>query len=186
MSTIEDDRRAKATKAATKQLADGTWPQVITVYGYKNPRAPRVPDEDYARLKTLFERAGFPNLAAFTACVQMEEKVCDVTLSFNVSLCRRRTPEGASDTDRDLADFESTPDMLVGTRGGVEGAAVWLHKWSWTMAQVGSEVAQVVDKIFGEVVVALGRPPQTLTTAEMLAVALGEQDMPEPPEPIKQ
>ncbi|MDB5225242.1 MAG: hypothetical protein JWL87_194 [Candidatus Adlerbacteria bacterium] len=176
------DRRRLVAEAAQKQLTDGTWPQVMKVFGYQNPKAPRVPDEEFARLKALYEQAACPNLAAFVDLVRFKEKERDVTMSFNLSL-RLRLASGADNA----ALILSSPDIMVGTRYGIEGAAVWLKNFFEAVPDSAPESVQLMDKIFGEAVEFLQGTPRQATLEDMVKFAItGEGDIFEPADkPLK-
>lgn len=167
-----EERKMRAIKYARKQLVEGTWPQVMAVFEYKNPKAPRTPDEEFALLEALYKRASCPNIATFIELVHFAEREHDVTKSFNISLCRRlvrgKIPKLTAKNSISL--FITCPDILVGTRGGIEGAVTWLKTFSEAMPRVPPELIQVMDKIFGEAVEFLRDPSLAMIVKEMLAV----------------
>ncbi|PIR86391.1 hypothetical protein COU13_01210 [Candidatus Kaiserbacteria bacterium CG10_big_fil_rev_8_21_14_0_10_43_70] len=185
--SAKEERRRLAAEDAREQLADGTWPQVMVVYGYTNPSAPRVPDEEFTRLKALYEQAACPNVATFIELVRFVEKEHGVTMSFNLSLRRRLVPGEVPETTTENARlYFSCPDILVGTRGGVEGAMVWFKNFYEAIGIVPSESAQVMDKIFGEAVEFLKGPSRETNNEEMFkSVVSGECDVLHPPKVSK-
>ncbi|HEY5382963.1 MAG TPA: hypothetical protein VIJ88_00160 [Candidatus Paceibacterota bacterium] len=166
----KSERRKIAAEVAKIQLAEKTWPQVMAVFEYSNPRAPQKSDEEFSRIKNLLEKATCINMAAFIDMVQFEEKRCGVTKSFNLSLCKRLTPgEAPSPT---INAMLSCPDILVGTRNGVEGAMDWFNNFSKGMTQLAPESIQIFDKIFGEAVDVLAGPTLKAAIGEMLQFAI--------------
>lgn len=186
-SKDKEERRRLAAEGARKQLAEGTWPQVMTIFGYPNPKAPRTADEEFARLKTLYGQANCPNMVAFIELVQFKEKEHDVTMSFNLSMRRRLVPGDAAPLNAESAMLLfSCPDILVGTRYGVEGAAVWFKNFSEAMPNMAPESVQLMDKIFGEAVEFLRSGTSRRTTVEDMfkSAVLGEGDAPESPDAL--
>jgi hypothetical protein len=184
----KNERGRLAAEVARKQLADGTWPEVMEVFGYPNPKAPRISDKEYDRLKALFEKATCPNMAAFIELLRFAEKEHGVTMSFNLSMRKRLVPGKAPQlVPENLRLFAnllfSTPDILVGTRSGIEGAAVWLKNFSEVMSNSAPESVQVLDKIFGEANELLKRPSHKTNIAKMFkSTVLGEDDASKPPD----
>ncbi len=168
-------------------LANGTWPQVLAVFGYDNPRAPRVHPETYQRLQDVFQAAGCAQIAAFAGLVSIEERARGVTMSFNFSLCKRRRPGNLEDSEESQMDHLATPDMLIGTRKGVEGAAVWLETFAATLAsQLPPESIQFMDKIFGEAVACMRAQSQQLSFGDLVDIAAGHKTFDGSTEPTKQ
>lgn len=184
----KDERRRLVAEGARKQLADGTWPQVMMVFGYPTPKAPRVAEEEFDRLKAFYEQAKYPNLAVFVDLVRFAEKENGVTMSFNLSTRRRLVPGDAPEvTTESVALLFSSRDILVGTRYGVEGAAVWLKNFSEAIPHMAPESVQVMDKIFGEAIEHFQGPSRKTTVAEMAKAAiLGEGEALESPKVSKQ
>lgn len=174
----QEEGRRLVAEGARKQLADGTWPQVMMVFGYPTPKAPLTSDEEFARIKALYEQAACPNMAAFIEMVRFSEKEHCVSMSFNLSMRRRLTPgEAPEPTSENAMLLFSCPDILVGTRYGVEGAAVWFKNFSEAIPRLAPESAQVMDKIFGEAIEFLKGPSRKTNVAEMFKSAvLGEGD----------
>ncbi len=183
----QEERRRLVAKGARKQLAEGTWPQVMMVFGYPTPKAPITADEEFARLKTFYEQASCPNMAAFIDMVRFAEKENGMSMSFNLSLRRRLTPGEAPETTPENAMLLFLcPDILVGTRWGIEGAAIWFKNFSEAIPQLVPESVQVMDKIFGEAVEFLKRPSHKTNVAEMFKSAvLGEGKILETPKVSK-
>ena len=172
-----EKRRRLIVEGARKQLAEGTWPEVMMVFVYRNAKAPRTPDAEFARLKELFEQASCLNIAAFIELARFQEKEHGVTTSFNLSMRRRLVPNEAPLTLENAILLLSCPDILVGTRRGIEGAAVWFKSFSEAIPHVPPESLQVMDKIFGEAVEFLKGPSREATVGEMFRSAiLGEGD----------
>lgn len=167
------ERRRLVVEGARKQLAEGTWPQVMMVFGYRNPKAPRATDIEFVRLKMLYEQATCPNMAAFVELVRFQEKEHNVTMSFNLSMRRRLVPGEASEPTSETAMLLfSCPDILVGTRYGMEGAVVWFKNFFEAMPNLAPESLQVMDKIFGEALEFLKGPSRTTTVGEMFKSAV--------------
>ncbi len=168
-SVDREERRKLAGESARKHLAEGTWPEVMAVFGYQNTRAPKVPAEEFDRLKALYEQANCPNMVAMIELLRLKEQEAGVTMSFNLSLRRRMVPgEAPEATSENAWLFFSCPDILVGTRRGVEGAAVWFKNFSEAIPQLAPESIQMMDKIFGEALVFLKGPSHTSTVGEMM------------------
>lgn len=186
-SADREERRKLAAESARKHLAEGTWPEVMAVFGYLNPRAPKVPEQEFARLKTFYEQAKCPNIAAVVELVRLKEQEAGVTISFNLSLRRRSVPgEAPEPTSENAQLFFSCPDILVGTRRGVEGAAVWFKNFSEAIPQLAPESIQMMDKIFGEALVLLKGPSRKSTVGEMMdSVLSGEGKLRSTPEVLK-
>lgn len=182
-----EERRRLVTEGARKQLAEGTWPQVMGVFGYRNPNGPRVLDEEFLRLKALYEQAACQNMAAFIELVRFQEKEHGVTMSFSLSTRRRLVPgEAPEPTKENAMLLFSSRDVLVGTRFGVEGAVVWFKNFSEAMPNLVSETVQVMDKIFGEALEFFKGPSRSTTVGDMLKSAvLGEGEVLAAPEVSK-
>lgn len=149
----QEERQRLVVEGARKQLDEGTWPQVMMVFGYPTPKAPPTVDEEFIRLKVLYEQASCPNMAAFIGIVWFAEKENGVSMSFNLSMRRRLTPgEAPEPTAENAMLLFSCPDILVGTRYGVEGAMVWFKNFSEAISRLAPESVQVMDKVFGEAV----------------------------------
>jgi hypothetical protein len=177
MALRTEEEKERVTTGARKQLAEGTWAEVMTVFGYTNPKAPRTHLEEFARLKAFFEKAGYLNLAKFAEIVAFEEQQNNVSMSYNLSM----RPRGGSPIQ-----FMMTPDIMVGTRGGVEGAAVWLQKLEEAIPDAVPESVQIFDKIFGEAIEFLSKPGQKTTLEEMARkVFLEEETSPEPDQSVQ-
>ncbi len=174
----KEERRRLVAEAARKQLADGTWPQVMAVFGYPNPKAPRTSDEEFARLKMFYEEVACPNIAAFVELVCFAEKENGMTMSFNFSMRRRLVSGDAPEPTAESAmRLLTSPDLLVGTRRRVEGAAIWLKSFSEVMSTFATESIQVMDKIFGEAVELFKEPSHRMTAQEMFeSVVFGKDE----------
>lgn len=163
------ERRAALAEAARLQLAEGTWPQVLALFRYYNPRAPLTEAAEFERIALLYRQANLQHLATFTELVQLKERSHNIVVSFNFSMGpRSRSHAGGA------ATFFGFPDILVGTRNGVEGAAAWLRNFAVAIPELVPESVQVMDKIFGEAltVIATGSSGR-ITFQDMLAVAAG-------------
>lgn len=171
------ERHKVEAEAARKQLAEGTWPQVMTVFGYDNPKAPRKADGEIARIKKLFEEASCPNMATFIELVRFEEQERQVTRSFNLSMCGRLTPGDVPLTPTNAALLFSTPDILVGTRNGIEGAIDWFKNFSEAIPKMMPESVQIFDKIFGDAVVFLQGPSRKTTVEDMIQSVVSDEDV---------
>lgn len=180
----QEERRRLVAEGARKQLADETWPQVMMVFGYPTPKSPLTADEEFTRLKTFYEQAACPNMATFIDMVRFSEKEHGVSMSFNLSMRRRITPgEAPESTLENAMLLFSCPDILVGTRYGVEGAAVWLKNFSEAVPRLAPESVQFMDKIFGEAIEFLKGPSRKTNVAEMFkSDVLGEGDALETPD----
>ncbi len=178
----DDERRRLVAESSQKQLADGTWPAVMMVFGYFNPSATRTLDSKFDLLRKFYERAKCTNMVVFLDMVRFSEAEHATTVSFNFSMCwrlvRGKIPEF---TAKNAAYFMSTPDILVGSRGGPIGAAFWLKKFTETMPSLAPESIQVMDKIFGEANRFLVGPSRTMTITDMFKYAVGEGEALKPP-----
>lgn len=181
MSKEQEERYALVAERARKQLETGTWPQVMMVFGYTNPRPPRVPEEEFEKLKTFYEQAGCQNMALFIQLVRFEEAKYNVTMSFNLSMCPRPQSENTEPTAEDVMVTFATPDILVGTRNGVVGAIDWFRKTSEDLSKVPPEAVQVFDKIFSEAVQVLKNPGKEATLADIAEAASGKGTLLDPP-----
>lgn len=162
------EQRRLVEAGARKLLADGTWPEVVALYSYENPMAPRVPAEEYERLKGIFNAAKLPNLVKFVEIVAFNEQAHNVTMSFKLTLQQRMTAEElAKTTAEEMVKFLNTPDILVGSNRDVEGAAIWLNNLAETMSAEVPEMIQVIDKIFGQANKFLSIPDEQKTLSEM-------------------
>ncbi len=182
MEQSEEERRRHRAESARKQLADGTWPQVMMVFAYMNPKAPRIPGEEFDRLTAFYEQAACANMVQFIELLRSAETERDVTMSFNFSMRRRLVPGDAPEaTPENARLLFSCPDILVGTRTGTEGAAVWLKNFSEAMPSLVPESVQVIDKIFGEAIPFLKGSYRPVTLEELFRSAiLGEDGAVEP------
>jgi len=185
--TEKEERRRLVAEGARKQLAEGTWPQVMAVFGYANPKAPRVSDDEFVRLKKHYGQATCPNMMHFIELLHFAEKEHGVTMSFNFSMRRRLVPGETPELNAESAMLLfSCPDILVGTRHGIEGAAIWLKNFSEVMPDLVPESVQVMEKIFGEALEFLKGPSRKTTVEEMFRSAiLGEGEVLEPPKVSK-
>ena len=183
----KNERRRLAAEGARKQLTEGTWPQVMMVFGYLNPKAPRTLEDELDRLKVFYEQAVCPSIAEFVELVRFAEKEHSMTMSFKFSTRRRLVPGEAPEPTAENAMLLFTScDILVGTRYGAEGAAVWLKNFSEAMSHMAPEQVQVMDKIFAEAVEFLKGPSRKTTLREMLKDAvLGEGETLESPKVSK-
>jgi hypothetical protein len=121
-------------------------------------------------------------MAAFVDLVRFAEKERSTTMSFNLSLRRRLVPGNAPEPTPENASLLFSPDILVGTRRGTEGAAVWLKNFSEVVPNMAHETVQIMDKIFGEAVALLQGSAQEMTVEDMYNIARGATDMPKPPD----
>ncbi len=169
MDSDDRERRQRlVVEGARKQLANGTWPQVMAVFGYPTPKAPRTTDEEFARLKVFYEQKNCMAMAKFIDLVRFTEKENGITMSFNLSMRLRPKPgEKPEPTPENIMLLFSCPDILVGTRGGVEGAAVWFKNLSEATPRMAPESLQVVEKIFGKAVEILQDPSNKVPASEM-------------------
>ncbi len=183
MEVDEKEDHRRIAEGARRRLAEGTWPQVVAVFGYANPNAPRTPEEEFIRLGAVYAQVACPNLVRFIELLRFTEQEHGVTMSFNLSLRRRLVPGDAPEPTAETVMFLfSCPDILVGTRGGVEGAAVWLKNFSEAIPSLPPESVQMMDKIFGEAVEVLTGPSRATTVQEMFeSVVLGEGETLAPP-----
>ncbi len=160
-----------------KQLDEGTWPEVMGVFLFKNPLAVRTREEDFAQLKAFFEKAHYPAIAEFVDMLRFFEREHDVTISFNFSMRTRISNESKPPpTAENVRSVLSTPDILIGTRNGVEGAAKWLQNLTAAVPYLSPESVQVMDKIFAEAVVVLKGPAHPISLESLLDAALGNTD----------
>lgn len=176
MDDQEEARRQATAEGARKHLANGTWPQVMAIFAYPTPRAPRTPEEEFARLKDIYEKANLPAMARFLELVQFDEAARGFSMSYNLSTRGRFAPGDAPDlTAENLLQFFLSRDILVGTRGGIEGAAVWFNNFAEALPKLVPESTLVMDKIFEEAVPLLEGPGRETSLAEMFeAVVTGE------------
>ncbi len=162
------ERRRLVEAGARKLLADGTWPEVVALYSYENPMAPRVHVEEYERLQSIFAAAGLDHLVKFVEIVAFNEQAHNVTMSFKLILRQRVTAEElAKMTAEEMVKFLDTPDILIGSNREVEGAAIWLNNLAETMSAEVPEMIQVIDKIFGQANKYLSIPDEQRTLSEM-------------------
>lgn len=145
----KEERRRLVAEASRKQLAEGTWPQVMAIFRYPTPRAPRKSDNEIDLLKNIFEKADLKNMGTFVELVRLEERRMNMSMSFNFSM-NRRLAKGEALTSENALAFFLCPDILVGTRGGKEGAFTWLEHFTQAMADAVPEAVQIFEKIFGE------------------------------------
>lgn len=164
----KEARQARLGPLVRKTLEDKTWPQVMMVFGYPNPKAERKPDSEFARLKDIFGRANCPNMVAILDLVRFEEERLGVAMSFNLSMRRRAVPGDAEPIGENVLGFFSTPDILVGTRRGVESAFHWFNNLSEAMGNMLPEEAQIFDRIFGEAVEFFKGTPRPQTVEGMI------------------
>ncbi len=151
-----------------------THPQVLAIFGYTNPRAPRVPETEYARLLSFFKDVPAPNIATFIEAVQFDEKERGVTMSYNLVLCPRTVDPSKEPTFEEAMQMFRQRDLLVGTRRGVEGAMMWFSNLVEALKDDTSSIV-TFDKIFGEAIPYLSVPMQPTSIGEMVAVAFGDK-----------
>jgi hypothetical protein len=153
--------------AAQETLDKGTWPEVIGMFIYFNSKASRVTESEFARLHQLFSENNLPALAKFVEIVQFEETSANTTMSYNFSL-RPRYPDNVamSEEERVAAAF-NMPDMPVGTRGGTDGAMVWLSNFANVLTDMEPAAVQIFDKIFAEANEMLSDPSSKTTFEEI-------------------
>ena len=143
------NQKDAALLSAKKQLEEGTWPEVMTIFGYPTPRSPRASDEEFQKLQDLFRGLSLHNIANFTEGLQLKEKELNVSLSYNLSL-RYRTVSGSVEvSQKSVEQLFACPEILVGTRRGMEGAFVWFNNLSQAMTTPIPIWAFIMDKIFG-------------------------------------
>ena len=184
----QDEEQVRlAIEGARKQLESKTWPEVMAVFQYRNPKALRTSDEDFAELIAFYKKSVYPNMAACIEIVQFQEKRLGIPMSFNLSLRRRDVPGEVTDpTTKDVLAFMIVPDILVGTRRGIEGAFVWFKNFSEVVSKAPPEVVQVMEKIMGEAVAMLHGPSHETTLGEMIQAAVsGTGDLLKPPKTPK-
>lgn len=167
MEETKDERRTWLAAQSRKQLEDGTWPQVLAVFAYQTPRAPLQSADAFAVLKQHFDTRGLANFSAFTDLVVMEERLNGVSMSFNLSMRRRDIPKDLSPAQLAMSML-STPDILVGTRWGVESAYHWLRNLTQAAEQLPEESFRVFDKVFGEALEHLKGVGKPTSLAQML------------------
>ena len=150
---------------------------MMGVFGYENPKAPRVAHEEYERLQAYFESMSCSHLASFLRLVHFNELAIGKTMSFNFSLCRRLVPGNVMQTEENLDMLFSTPDILVGTCNGIEGAAVWCKNLSESGLHPDS--LQVFNQIFGEAIAMMSNNFVRATLSEMIErVFTGDGELP--------
>ncbi len=182
----KEELRRLVVEGARKTLAEKTWPRVMAIFAYPTPKAPRASDAEFDRLKNFYEQSNCPHIAAFVDHVRFFEKEHSMSMSFSLSLRRRNTPDDTTvPTPENVVEFFSTPDILVGTRGGSEGAAVWLKNFSEAVPQLVPESVQVMDKIFGEVLSKLQEPPASMEELSKLMLSGLTSDVLQPKAPTK-
>lgn len=162
----DDQRFRNMAERARTQLEDGTRPQVVMVCVYPNPRAPRTSDEEYAELKAAFLAAQCPSAAFLVGAVQFMEAGKRVTVSVNL----KRVPRVET-----WEALVSCCDMLLGTRMGVEGAAVWLKKYHEALPRLPDEVVQLMEKYFAEAAELLTKAGRRVSVAELFGEATREE-----------
>lgn len=159
-----------------KQLSEGTVPQVYVVFGYLNPQAPRIPDEEYVRLKDIYGQMDCPNMVKFLEAVNFEEKARNVTMSYNLSMGPRINGGHVSGVVVQQAIMR-TPDILVGTRDGVEGAWVWFRNmYEYFREEV--VVKEYMESIFGEALLFVLARGHELTQRQFVDLALNGGPLP--------
>ncbi len=182
MNQDQEERQKHLIESSRKQLADGTWPQVMMVWGYKNPRAPRISDEQYACIKEFFLKENCPAMAEFVDLLQFVEKEHNVTMSFNFSMQRRAPPEESGTVPEIIVlSVLHCPDVLVGTRNGIQGAGIWLKNFSEAIPKLPTEAVQIMNKIFSEAVIFIRGSSKVMPFEELLRYALsGEGEIFDP------
>lgn len=170
---------------ASEDIPVQTHPRVMAIFGYTNPRAPRVSEQEYTRLITFFESVTALNIAKFIEAVQFDEKERNVTMSYNLVLCPRTVDTSKEPTFEEAMQMFQQRDLLIGTRRGVEGAMVWFSNLAKALKE---DIPAVLtfDKIFSEAISHLSVPAQSISIGEMVAVAFGDKKPSgHPPENIK-
>lgn len=175
----------RAREKAQRQLVEGTWPQVLSVCGYKNPDAPRTKEEEAERLRIFYQGAACHNISQFVEFVTFAEKEYGVPVSFSFVMKYRISAGDDEPTPENLLALFSCPDVMVGSRFGNKGAMEWLREFSELMPRLPLEAILIMDKIFGEALVFFGGPSWTISLDEMLrAIVSNEEgflDIPEVP-----
>lgn len=183
--TREEQRRLVG-EHARKQLDEGTWPEVMGVFLYKNPMAARMSEADFAQLKGFYENAQCLGVAEFVDILRFLEIEHGVTISFNFSMRSRISRESKPPpTAEKVRAFFATPDILVGTRNGVAGAAKWLINLSAAVPHLAPEAVQVMDKVFAEAVLVLKGPAHPVSAEDLLKAASGNTDVLKPSDKTK-
>lgn len=171
---------------STQEAVDTrNYPRVAAVFEYPNPNVPRTTDEEFQRLIAFFTEANCPNIATFIGVVQFAEKEHGVTMSYNLSLVPRSFDMGKEPTLEEVMRFFSLRDILVGTRRGVEGAAVWFKNLSEAMREIEPGSAHHLETLFGEALEEFSRPPTITTLAEIATFVSGGERPTVPDEPSK-
>jgi hypothetical protein len=145
----EEKHRQKIAEGARKQLAMGTWPQVMAVFAYPTPKAPRHSDEEVAPLKQALEEAGLKNMSLFFDLARLDEQRLGVPMSYNLSV-NRRLAQGEVLNSENAWAFLLCPDVLVGTRWGLDASFEWFKNFIDAIPRLVPESLQVFDKVFGE------------------------------------
>lgn len=175
----------RALENARKQLADGTWPQVLLVCGYKNPDAPRTNEKEAERLRIFYQGAACHSISRFVEFVVFAEKEYGVPVSFSFVMKYRTSAGDDEPTPENLSALFSCPDVMVGSRFEKKGAMDWLREFSESMPRLPLEAILIMDKIFGEALVFFGGPSRRITLEEMFrAIVSNEEgflDIPEVP-----
>lgn len=184
-SETPEERKTRVAAQSRKTLEEKTWPQVMAVFGYQNNKVKRHSSEEFAHLKQKFESAKCPHIVAFIDIVVFDEKQYDVSMSYNLSMRRRLAPGDAEPSPENVMQFFSCPDILVGTRYGVESAFHWFTNLSRAAEQMPPESMQVFNEILGEALAFLRGPRSISTVGEMLHTALTGEDMPRPEKDTK-
>lgn len=171
LGAFNDQHRQRIRcKRARERLAEGTWPQVVAVFGYRNPDVPRATKETFFELRRIYSEVECPNFVAFVSSVEFEESRHNTSMSFKLSMIRR----GSSKSDlQDPLRSIWCLDVLVGTRSGAKTAVGWLKNFAESIPHLPPEGLQFMDKIFGEAVAQLSAPSQVTSYAEMARFALG-------------
>lgn len=178
-------RRALTAERARKQLANKSWPEVVAVFQYENPRATLKSAEETDRIKRVLATAGCANMVVFLELVRFEEAQHSIVMSYNLSLRSRNVSFDTNDASQNALAILMCPDILVGTRRGIEGAMDWLSNVSKAVPDFVPESLRVMDNIFGEAVEMLKGASIPLTLEDMLYIAKGEQELPEPGTPSR-
>jgi hypothetical protein len=156
----------------TPDTAPTTHPRVVAIFVYRNPRAAKTPEAEYDRLISFFTEANAQHIVTFVKIVQFDEQQSGTVTSYNFSLVPRDIDMSREPTIEDLMRMFRQRDLLVGTRGGTEGAMVWLSNLAAAFAD-DPQPLQTFNQIFGESLPHFSAQPHLYSIQEMINLALG-------------
>lgn len=157
-----------------KETVSKSYPKVLTVFGYTNPKAPKTEALEFDRLIALFQKINCHNVAKFIESIRFEETQRNVTMSYNFVLCPRDITLNKETSLDEAMSFFQQSDFLVGTRRGVEGAMVFFKKLAEFVESLDQEHLQFTDGIFSEALVYFCGNVEKTSLTELAEIAFGE------------